>query len=171
MEYNNKDSIAFQSLWIPTEKPIEQPLNEIIHGQLYNRYKMSPTPKWKGWGHTTNYELSTMKEEGSKRPSVRSKNQRITKQSIVQKAQEIRLRTVLSFYPQCCWTVFLDLDYRFSWIFNLETYCLWIIKSYFFLSTILLFIYFVLLTPSVTCNKPKKLDWFLTSKRILMFHS
>ena len=99
-----------------------------------------PLPQGKGWGHTTNYELSTLKEEGSKRPSVISKNQRIMKQSIVQKAQEIRLRTVLSFYPQCCWTVFLDLDYRFSWIFNMETYCLWIIKSY-FLSTILLFIY------------------------------
>lgn len=138
MEYKNKDSIAFQSLWIPTEKPIEQPLNEIIHGQLYNRYKMSSPPQVEGMG--SHNQLWVVHAEGSKRPSVISKNQRIMKQSIVQKAQEIRLRTVLSFYPQCCWTVFLDLDYRFSWIFNMETYCLWIIKSY-FLSTILLFIY------------------------------
>ena len=82
------------------------------------------TPRWKGWGHTTNCELSTLKEEGSKRPSARFKNQRITKQSIVQKAQVIRLGTVPSFYPQCCGAVFLDLDYRFSWIFKMETYCL-----------------------------------------------
>ena len=129
-----------------------------------------PTPRWKGWGHTTNWELSVLKPEGSKRPSARFKNQNHkTVSSSESTSDQARSSAIL--LSTMLLSCFLDRDYRFSWIFKMET--LSVNNKKLLLPFHSSFIYlFVLLTPSVTCNTPKKLDWLLTSKRLLlMFHS